>query len=82
MKKVYVLYNWDAHEIIAASEDRNLIEEIMCDDFMYDAYYDFYATCENSNFNLIELHEMAECIWTDMLFWYNDNIEIIEEVLI
>lgn len=72
MKKVYILYNFSNDEAIYASEDRGLLEEIMYDLFLEDAYYD-YCHCYHFEYNV------PICdIWDDMVEYYNDYMSIIE----
>ena len=82
MNKVYVLYNWDSNEIIAISQDRGLIEEIMCDCFIDDLEYQWYWDQYYDSYKTNDPRKMAELIWTDMLEWYDGYIGIYEEVLI
>lgn len=72
MKKAYILYNFSNDEAMYASEDRGLLEEIMYDLFLEDAYYD-YCHCYHFGYNV------PICdIWDDILEYYNDYMTIIE----
>lgn len=82
MRKVYVLYNWDTNDIIAISEDRGLIEEIMCDCFMADVEYQWFWEQQYHTLEIAEANEYAKDLWNDMVEWYEDNIGIYEEDLI
>ena len=82
MKKVYILYNWDSNEVIAVSEDRDLINEIMCDAFMDDVEYQWYWDLSWSAYEIEELSERARMIWDDMLEWYDEYIGVYEEDVI
>ena len=84
MKKVFILYNWDVNEIIAVSEDRDLLRELMCDYFLSDAYYQWYWEQMNPKVPLDPevLPRKAKEVWIDIFEWYEDYMEIMEEEVI
>lgn len=82
MKKVYILYNWESNEIIAASEDRDLINEILCDAFIDDVNYQWYWELMWSTYEIEDLPERAKMVWEDIIDWYDEYIGIYEEELI
>lgn len=79
MKRIYVLYNMDTNEVIYASEDYDLLCEVMCDIFIDDVEYQWYWDSQWSIFETEDLGERAKMVWEDMLEWYNDYV-IIKEV--
>lgn len=66
---MYILWNYDLDEPIAVSEDKELLQEIMCDCFMEDAYMDYYYALGNVS---------VKDSWDDTLDWYNMYIDITE----
>ncbi len=72
MKKIYILYNTDFNEVIATSEDKSLLEEIMCDNFFEDLICEFYYHTNVS----------AQEVWLDVLDWYLNFMEIFESEVI
>ena len=79
MKNIYILYNQDICETLCASEDRELLQEVMCDMFMEDVLFQWYWDLQWSVYEIKDLPERANMIWDDMIEWYWDYI-IIEEV--
>lgn len=75
-KKVYVLMNEDINEVICASEDRDLIREIMCDCFMEDLMYDWDWHLCVSRYTPEDLPEIAQMSWENTLEWYDEFIHI------
>lgn len=82
MKKVYILYNWDNNEVIAVSEDRDLINEIMCDCFMDDLDYQWYWDQIYNTYETDNIYQIAKEVWDTTLEWYNEYIGVYEEDLI
>ena len=84
MKKVYILYDWDVNEVIAVSEDRDLLCELMCDYFFDDTIYQWYweQTYQAPTTDYQDACRKAKNIWIDMIEWYNDYIGILEEEVI
>ena len=78
MKKVYILYNDDSHEIVAVSEDKSLIQEIMCDNFIEDLICETYFQTRNENLT----PELAYKIWDSVGSWYDWAMIIFEEHVI
>ena len=82
MKKVYILFNCDINEVMAVSEDKQLIQEIMCDYFMEDIAYDWFWATQVENYSEDRLGEIATDIWYNMLNWYDMQILILENEVI
>ena len=72
----YILFNYDIDTPIYISDDKQLLEEIMCDIFMEDAYNIF---CEEvyDNPHIIP-GVLAQDVWDDNLDFYNMYIGIME----
>ena len=79
MNTKYILYNEDLNEIIAESTDKSLLEEIMCDEFIYDVTYDFFSECQTDGISEKELYELAPTVWDDLINYYNNYINIYNE---
>ena len=85
MKKIYVLFNTDgANEIIAASEDRDFLCELMCDYFINDVNFQWYWEQQNGNIGdtYAEKCETAKNIWYDMIIWYDNYVDIFESEIV
>ena len=84
MKKIYVLFNHDINEIMTASEDRDLLCELMCDYFIDDVNFQWYWEQQTSIIGdtYAERCETAKNIWDDFMDWYNTYIEIMETEVI
>ena len=80
MKKVYVLFNTDVSEIILATEDQTLAEEVMMDAFMEDVFYQWYW--EQQHRASFDPYRDAKEIWDDILYWYNDYVYIFESEVV
>ena len=70
MKDLYVLV-YDG-EIIYASEDGNLLREIVCDMFFEDAMMHFDRHIVNTN----DFNKLAKASWDKMIEWYYDYVYI------
>ena len=84
MKKVYILYNSDIGDVIAVSENKNLLEELMCDYFIDDVNYEWYWRINRSLHPLNEnkIHDIVIDVWDEMMEWYNDYMLIFESEVI
>lgn len=82
MKRIYVLYNFDTNEVLYASEDYDLLCEIMCDMFIADVEYQWYWDAQWNSCEEEDLSARAKMIWNDMFDWYNDYVEIKETEVI
>ena len=81
MKTVYVLWNYDEDTPIFASEDKGLVEEILCDLYFEDAYYDFcwkVASPYVRPINVEDLPEYVSMAHEDITGWYEDYMGILE----
>lgn len=75
-KKIYMLVNEDINEVICASEDRDFIREVMCDEFMNDLLYEWCWHLIAIRYIPEELPQIAQMTWENMMEWYDDNIRI------
>ena len=82
-RRVYLLVNKDSDEIICASEDKNFVNEVMCDCFMDDLMYEWYWYLTTIKYDKnFELPSIAQNIWENIMEWYDDfmRIRVIEVV--
>lgn len=82
MKKVYILYNCEINEVMAVSEDKDLINEIMCDYFIEDVEYEWFWRTQFNSSLTDNLSEVAKDVWYDTLNWYDMETLIFEEEVI
>ena len=84
MKKVYILYNSDIGDVIAVSENKTLLEELMCDYFIDDVNYEWYWRTNRSLRPLSEneIADIAVDVWDGMMEWYNDYMIIFKSEVI
>ena len=76
-KRLYLLVNEDINEVLYASEDRDFIRELMCDEFMADLMYEWYWHLIAIRYQGEEdLPQIAQMTWENMMEWYDDNIRI------
>lgn len=76
MKTIYILEDYDAGELIFASEDEGLLEEIMCDMFFEFIQEEF--NIRQPYYRKSDTELMGE-IWEDMMEFFCDYMGI-EEV--
>ncbi len=85
-EKIYILYNIEAENAIAASYDKQLLEEIMCDDFMEDFIYECYMRTSGAfsvKYNTYaDYCELIADIWDEIMNWYDFYIYIMESEII
>lgn len=77
---MYILWNYEQNSPIIASEDKGLLEELMCDTYFDDAYYDFCWKALSPLMNPIsveELPEYARTTYQDVSAWYNAYMDIV-----
>ena len=74
MKTKYILFNYDIDEPIYVSDDKSLLEEIMCDIFMEDAYSIFCDAVYDDPYTMPAI--LAQDVWDDNLDFYNMYITI------
>lgn len=82
-KRVYLLVNKDSDEIICASEDKNFVNEVMCDCFMDDLMYEWYWYLTTIKYDKnCKLPSIAQNVWENIMEWYDDfmRIRVIEVV--
>ena len=84
MKKIYVLFNHDVNEIMATSEDRDLLCELMCDYFMNDVNFEWYWEQQHRPIGdtYVKSCKTAKYVWDDIMDWYNNYVEIMESEII
>ena len=82
MKKVYILFNYDINEVVLVSEDKEFVQECMCDCFMADVEYQWYWEQQYHSFETEDIKQIARDIWDDIIIWYDNYMDIIEEDLI
>ncbi len=82
MKKVYILFNYDINEVVLASEDKEFVQECMCDCFMADVEYQWYWEQQYHSLETENIKQIARDIWDDIIIWYDNYMDIIEEDLI
>ena len=70
---MYVLMDGYKPDIV--SKDKDLLQEIMCDDFLELAYYDFYF---RMNYMTSKSEEIARIAWEEVLSYFEENIDIFE----
>jgi hypothetical protein len=77
-KSIYTLINTRElyPEAQYSSYDKSFLEEIMCDEFMFDVLYEFNARM-NGGFIAGDPYEIAKLSWNDVLDYYNDDVSII-----
>lgn len=83
IKKVYCYINKHFGEVMAASEDRTVIEEMILDDFMAEYNYDMQNALDDNFINFKEPteenREFAREVWDNLMNWFSE-VDTIEEV--
>ncbi len=75
MKTVYVMWNYDGDEVMFASEDKELVQEMMYDFFIDDALEAFgWEYHERDYKSPAPVSQFIE----DTLDWYRDYVTILE----
>jgi hypothetical protein len=81
---MYILWNYDTDEPIAASTDKSLLEELMCDIFMEDyediCNWDIYDKKNTPSDKKISY--IADDVWDETVNYYNTYIDIISVPMI
>jgi len=77
-KSIYTLINAEDlyPEAQYSSYDKSFLEEIMCDEFMFDVMYEFNSRM-NEAFTTEESCKIAKESWNDVLDYYNVYVNII-----
>ena len=82
MEKIYHLINDEEFpDVIYSSPDRGLLEEIMCDMFMEDCYYQF-CWDEDFPYGNRNAAQVARDAWDDNFEYYENYVGISESKLI
>ena len=69
-------------EVCYSSTDKELLEEIMCDEFMLDVMYEFNAQLEIGFSVFKTVNEIADYAWDTVLEYYNDYVDIVKSEVI
>lgn len=68
---MYILWNYEMDEPIAVSKDKGLLQEIMCDCFMNDAYMEYCYDCLLADSTIKDA-------WDSTLDWYHSYMNIVD----
>jgi hypothetical protein len=72
----------DYTEVVMSSTDKGLLQEIMCDDFMWDVLCEFNSqTYYLATFNR-SLEDIATQSWNWIIDYYNDYVDIMSSEVI
>lgn len=77
---MYIWWNYEQSSPVIASEDKGLLEELMCDAYFDDAYYDFCTRVFSPLLNPIsieDLPEEAHMVHQEVTHWYNAYMDIV-----
>ena len=77
MKTIYTIWNYDANDAVISSEDKGLLQELMCDMYIDDCYESYlwdYLRWDN----YLDIQDIFE----NMLDFYRDYIGIVESQMI
>jgi hypothetical protein len=75
MKTVYVMWNYDGGEVMFASEDKELVQEMMYDFFIEDAMGAYGWEYHERDF---KFPAPISKIMEEVLGWYRDYVTILE----
>lgn len=77
MKTIYTIWNYDVNDAVISSEDKDLLQEMMCDMYMDDCYesYLWDYLCWNNEMDIQDIFDR-------MLDYYNEYMVIIESQVI
>ena len=82
MEKIYhLIVDEEFPDVIWSSTDKGLLEEIMCDMFMYDCYYQF-CWDEDFPYGNRNAAQVARDAWDDNIDYYTSYVNIAESRLI
>ena len=77
MKTIYTIWNYDVDDAVISSEDKDLLQEMMCDMYMDDCYESYlwdYLRWDNE--------KDIQDIFDDTLDFYKGYINIVESQVI
>jgi len=77
MKTIYTIWNYDVDDVVISSEDKDLLQEIMCDMYMDDCYESYLWDLLWRD-NGMDIQDIFE----SMLDFYEDYIGIVESQVI
>lgn len=77
MKTIYTIWNYDVDDAVVSSEDKDLLQEVMCDMYLDDCYesYLWDYLCWDNEMDIQD-------IFDNMLDYYNEYMVIIESQVI
>ena len=78
MEKVYVCYNIDLGDIMFITTSLENAQELLCDAFIDDWYYEFLGYINQEGQDIQDAFEDSKAVILD---WYNDYI-ILKEAII
>lgn len=80
MKKVYSYIDKHNGEILASSKTRRVLEEMMCDDFMYAFWWEMNLAVESHWINpsnpTEDCRQYARDTWDMIMRWYKEVYDI------
>lgn len=77
MKTIYTIWNYDVDDAVISSEDKDLLQEMMCDMYIDDCYESYLWSYLRWN-GEIDIQD----IFDRMLYFYNEFIGIVESQVI
>ena len=77
MKTIYTIWNYDVDDAVISSEDKDLLQEIMCDMYMDDCYESYLWDLLWRD-NGMDIQDIFE----NMLDFYEDYIGIVKSQVI
>lgn len=77
MKTIYTIWNYDVDDAVISSEDKDLLQELMCDMYMDDCYESYLWDLLWRD-NGMDIQD----IFDNMLDYYNEYMVIIESPVI
>ena len=77
MKTIYTIWNYDVDDVVISSEDKDLLQELMCDMYMDDCYESYLWDLLWRD-NGMDIQDIFE----NMLDFYRDYIGIVESQVI
>lgn len=76
MNTKYILFNIDTEDAIFCSNDEGLLEEIMCDLFLEETYYNFCWRTTYENYN--NIYELAAETWAEDIDYWITYVDILK----
>ncbi len=82
MRMYHYINDEEYPEVIASSTDKELLQEMMCDDFMWDVLCEFNSQAYLGNTFNRSLEDIAIQSWNWIVDYYNDYVDIISSEVI